>query len=105
MRTETVFSRQVTRADILVNGFFTGEEVSFDFFPPPRPTPVATLFVTKPVGQAGSLRVSIDFDVLGDHIRPRFSAERRRNPVTKFGEMKHLDGRGYDATWHVGWTP
>jgi hypothetical protein len=105
MKTETFLSRLTTRADIHINGFFTGEEVSFDFYPPPRPTPSATLVVSKPVGQTGSLDVTINYDFLGDHIRPRFSAPQRLSPVTQYGEMKHRSGRGYEATWHVGWIP
>jgi hypothetical protein len=113
--TDTLFTHDVTRAFIWVNGFFSGDEFSFDLFPPPRPSPQAHLFVVKPVGvegegitresASGSYGVdTVDFDFLIDHIRPRFAAPHRTNRVTPLGEKKFIEGRNYQAIWNVGWA-
>jgi hypothetical protein len=104
MRTDTFFSRPVTRAEIYVGGFFNGRTTGFDLYPPPRPTPTATLAITHPP-DTDTLGVTPDLDFLIDHIRPVFTAPLRSNPVTTFGEKKFLSGRGYFAAWTVGWVP
>jgi hypothetical protein len=97
-------SRPVTSADIYVNGFFNGLDVEFDLYPPPRPSPTARLVMSKPVDEAAAYGVTVEYDLLIDHVQARFFAEARQNPVTSFGEMKWLDGRAYFGTWRLYWA-
>ena len=58
---ETLFGgKPATRVAIWVNGWYPGgpgNEIEFDIFPPPRPSPTAVLHVVKPVdnGPGGTL--------------------------------------------------
>jgi hypothetical protein len=80
--------------------------------------------VVKPVGvegvgiteesASGSFGVNtVDFDFLGDHIHTRFASPHRNNPITTIGiggietplgKKEFLEGRNYQAVWHVGWA-
>lgn len=97
---------QATEANIWVNGWFPGDPVEFNIYPPPRPSPNATLSLVKPVDRDAALDVTVAANVgtTGDHIQARFSASRRRVPVTDAGEMKWQFGRGYEGTWYVYWS-
>jgi hypothetical protein len=101
---QDVGSRPVTRADIYVNGFFNGQDVEFDLHPPPRPSPTARLVLSKPVDEFAALGLTVEYDFLTDHIRPRFFGAPRQNTVTRFGEMKWLNGRAYYGTWRLYWA-
>ena len=105
IRGETdMLSRPVTRADIYVNGFFNGLDVEFDLHPPPRPSPTARLVLSKPVDESAGFGLTVEYDFLADHVRPRFFGEARENPVTSLGEMRWLNGRGYFGTWRLYWA-
>jgi hypothetical protein len=97
-------SRPVTNADIYVGGFFNGVDVEFDLYPPPRPSPTARLMLNKPVDESAAIGLTVEYDFLPDHVRPRFFATARQSPVTSFGEKKWLNGRAYFGTWRVYWA-
>lgn len=90
-----------------MNGFYTGEPVDFDFFPPPRPSPDAVLDLVKPRDSDASLDVDVSTS-FGPSTGPnrvtvRFSASTRLNRVTGLGEMKWEHGRAYYGLWRVSW--
>jgi LGFP repeat len=116
MRTVAYQGTQATEANIWVNGWFPGDPVEFDIYPPPRPSARATLNLVKPVDQDAALDVTVAANVAntGDHVHARFSASRRHvpvmksgtpfNPLLETGEMKWQSGRKYEGTWHVYWS-
>jgi hypothetical protein len=105
MQTEMFRGHPATRANIWLGGFYTGEPVEIDIFPPPRPSPTARLVLVKPFNSDAALDVSVDFSFISStQVRARFTAATRLNPVTEEGEMKWLRGRGYLGKWMVYWT-
>jgi LGFP repeat len=105
MHTVTFQGTEATEANIWVNGFFPGDPVEFDIYPPPRPSANATLSLQKPVDQDAAIDVTVAFDIAAaeDHVHVRFTASSRHVPVTGMGEMKWQAGRAYEGTWHVYW--
>lgn len=79
-----------TTAQILVNGYFTGEPFSIDLFPPPRPSPIYDLVLEKTRDADAALDVQVDARALpedavfasgrrhGRALRRARSARRRR---------------------------
>lgn len=106
MHTVPYEGTQATEANIWVNGFFPGDPVAFDIYPPPRPSALATLNLNKPVDQDAALDVTVaaNLAATGDHVQARFSASERHVPVTDAGEMKWQPGRTYEGTWYVYWS-
>jgi hypothetical protein len=106
MRTETGAGPPVTVANIWVNGFYTGDPVDIDLFPPPRPSPNAFLFLNKPFDAQAAVDIEASYATDPDFfafVRPHFTASKRHAPVTYTGEMKWQTGRGYMGRWSVGW--
>jgi hypothetical protein len=105
-------NKPATQADIWVNWFFPGgdsptDAVEFDIYPPPRPSPQATLAATSPGDQNEA--VSVIFKPLFPFgpVRVRVTATRREPEVTKFGEMKPRNESvpfGFDGRLHVYWS-
>jgi hypothetical protein len=97
-----------TQADIWVNGWYPGDPIEFDLYPPPRPHPDATLVVNKPVdAQAASgLNFESKMEPLGgwNRVHVRVTAALRQNEVTWLGEMKWETGRGYQGQWYLHWS-
>jgi hypothetical protein len=96
-----------TQADIWVNGWYPGDPIEFDIFPPPRPHPEATLVVNKPVDSQAAF--GIDFQskmepAPANRVHIKINAPLRRNEVTYLGEMKWQTGRGYEGQWYVHWS-
>ena len=97
-----------TQADIWVNGWYPGDPIEFDIFPPPRPHPEATLVVNKPVDSQAAF--GIDFQSKmepapgSSRVHIKITAPLRRNEVTWLGEMKWQSGRGYEGQWYVHWS-
>jgi len=106
MRTETFLGRPATVANVWAGGFYTGDPVEFDIFPPPKPSPDAMLTVVQPRGAAEQVTdVLLENNVdPKSHVRLRFTASPRRVPVTDAGEMKWQRGRGYLGRWYVLWN-
>lgn len=116
MRPETYFpgNRPSTYAGIWVNGYFNGEEVKVDIFPPPRPRPNSTLMVsmTHP-NTAQDVNVRLDFapGPVPTHAILKLSSNTiRHNPVdwpgtsaSGSGKMSWLAGRAYYGVAHVSW--
>ena len=113
---ETLFGgKPATRVGIWVNGWYpggTGNEIEFDIFPPPRPSPTAVLHVVKPVdngpgGYVAAVDVTLDYDIgpalSATKVRLRFSATRRENTVHSDGEMLFAPGRQYWGIWYLYW--
>jgi hypothetical protein len=104
MRTATYRGRPATMAHIWVNGWYTGDPVDIDIFPPPRPSPDALLVVVKPVDADAAFGVNIqDSIVSSTHVRIRFTAPPRRVRVTDAGQMLWEPLRAYYGTWYVFW--
>jgi hypothetical protein len=108
--------KPATRVAIWVNGWYPGgndNAIEFDIYPPPRPSPTATLRVVKPMDSgSGGYRAAVDVELV-DSIRPfgsatyvhlRFTASRRANPVSGDGEMVFLPGRQYWGIWYLYWA-
>jgi hypothetical protein len=105
MLTQSFEGQPATQANIWVNGYYTGEPVSIDIFPPPRPSPDATLNISKPIDAEAALGVNVEFSTpASTHVRVRFTASPRQVEVTDAGEMKWEAGRAYYGRWHVWWT-
>ncbi len=110
---ETLFGgKPATRVAIWVNGWYPGGEnnaIEFDIFPPPRPSPTSVLHVVKPVDSAsGGYRAAVDvnmeYKLWPSHVRLKFTAPLRRNPVSGDGEMLFKSGRQYWGIWYLYWS-
>jgi hypothetical protein len=108
MKSEKFQGHLATRADIWVNGWYPGDPIEFDIFPPPRPSPDARLTVSKPVDEDASFNVGVRFQMLPggtvNHVRVRFTAAERKVEVTDAGEMIWQSRRGYMGQWFLYWT-
>jgi hypothetical protein len=109
MKTQDYEGQKATRADIWVNGWYPGDPIEFDLFPPPRPSPNANLVVVKPVDADAALGVSVEFMfeppglIIPNSVHVRFTAPLRQNTVTGAGEMMWEDLRGYAGQWFLFW--
>ena len=107
---EDAFGGQpATRADIWVNGWYPGDPIEFDIFPPPRPTPTATLVVSKPVDADAVFGVNLEYSLepadAVSHVHIRFTAPYRESRITSAGEMIWEINRGYAGQWYLFWAP
>jgi len=105
---ENAFGGQpATRADIWVNGWYPGDPIEFDVFPPPRPSPDALLAVSKPKDADAAHGVSIEWSLQppggANHVHIRFTAPYRETTVTSYGEMIWEINRGYQGQWYLYW--
>jgi hypothetical protein len=109
MKSERFGGHLTTRADIWVNGWYPGDAIEFDIFPPPRPSPDSTLTLNKPVDADAAFNVNVEFNFAPvsapDHVHVTFTASPRNVEVTDAGEMLFESGRGYEGQWFVGWSP
>ena len=104
-RTEQHQGRAATAAFLWVNGFYTGDPIEVDIYPPPRPSPEASLVIEKPRDDLAAVDVQVETPALSlDHAVVRFSASPRRVEVTDAGEMIWQTGRGYSGKWFVFWS-
>jgi len=97
-----------TQANIWVNGWYPGDPIEFDLFPPPRPHPNATLVVNKPIDADAVLGLNFEsrHDPLGaaNRVHIRITAPIRNNVITDLGEMKWESGREYQGQWFIHWS-
>jgi len=93
-----------TVADIWVNGYFPGDAISFDIWPPPRPTPDAFLTVTRPVDAQAALGLSLSLTTSNTGARVTFTAPHRENDIDLSGKMNWGTLRGYEGEWQVYWS-
>lgn len=108
-----------TRADVWVNGWYpgfdpaggalhSGDPITFEIFPPPRPSPEATLVVNKPVDADAVAGVNLEWAMepagAVSHVRLRLTAPYREGHVTDYGEMIWEINRGYEGQWFVYWS-
>jgi hypothetical protein len=103
MSTRDYQKRPATFADIWVNGFYSGDTVEFDIYPPPRPSAAATLAFAMPADTVG-----VDVSVVGSisertHVHVRVNASTRNVLVNPLGEMMMQSGRNYQGQWRVYW--
>lgn len=109
MKAEQFQGHLATRCDIWVNGWYPGDPIEFDIFPPPRTSPDALLTLSKPVDMDAAFNVSVEFTFqpgeASNHIHVRFTAPRREVEVTDAGEMIFQPLRGYEGQWYLYWTP
>jgi hypothetical protein len=109
MKTQDFEGHTATRADIWVNGWYPGDPIEFDLFPPPRPSPNAQLTIVKPVDADAALGVSVEYRfeppglIIPNSVHVRFSAPLRQNTVTDDGEMMWEFLRGYYGQWFLFW--
>lgn len=87
---------------VWVNGWYSGEPVEVPLYPPPRPTPVATLSILRETGTP----IDVNFtDGAGLWMKVlRFDASRREVDVTEPGEMKWETGRDFKGRWTLSWS-
>jgi hypothetical protein len=108
MKSEEYQGHVATRCDIWVNGWWPGDPIEFDIFPPPRPSPDAVLVVNKPVDEDAAYNVNIEFCVqpagTANRAHIRFNAPLRKHEVTWAGEMIWQTGRGYWGQWYLYWS-
>lgn len=93
-----------TVAEIWVNGYFPGDPVDVDIWPPPRPSPDAFLTVTRPVDAGAAYGVTVALTSSYAGARARFSASHREVEVEGSGKMNWATGRGYEGEWTVYWS-
>jgi LGFP repeat len=98
-----------TRADVWVNGWYPGgAPIEFDIYPPPRPSPDATLVVNKPVdADAAFFGVNIEWSLeppgQANHVHIKFTAPFRENHVDVWGQVHWEINRGYEGQWFLHW--
>ncbi len=96
--------KDATQASVWVNGFYSGDPVSFDIHPPPRPSPQANLVVVGPPPGTGGTDVTVTSSVVDSQfLQLNVSASPRQVEVTDAGEMKWQTGRSYEAVYWVHW--
>jgi hypothetical protein len=109
MKTVTFQGRPTTRADIWVNGWWPGDAIEVNIFPPPRPSPDSILSLNKPVDADAAFNVNLTFSfepaAASNHAHVIFTAARREVEVTSAGEMLFQSGRGYEGQWFIAWSP
>ena len=97
-----------TQANIWVNGWYPGDPIEFDIFPPPRPHPDATLVVNKPIDAQAAFGINFESKMetagAAHRVHIRITAPFRKNVITSLGEMKWQSGRGYEGQWFVHWS-
>ena len=101
-----------TQANVWVNGWYpggAGQEIEFDIFPPPRPSPGAMLVVNKPVDEDAAtdeFQIQYEFAPAGaaNHVHIKISAPRHESFVTDAGEMIWEINRGYEGQWYLFWS-
>jgi len=104
--------KPATQADIWVNWFFSGgdspqDAVEFDIFPPPRPSPQATIGASTPGDQNAAVKVTFKSLSPFGPFRVRVTAARRTPEITKYGEMKPRKETvpfGFDGRLLVYWS-
>jgi hypothetical protein len=93
-----------TVAEIWVNGYFPGDPVDVEIWPPPRPSPDAFLTVTRPVDAGAAYGVTVALTSSYAGAKARFSAPHREVEVEGSGKMNWATGRGYEGEWTVYWS-
>jgi len=98
-----------TRCDIWVNGWYPGDPIEFDIFPPPRPSPDAILTLNKPLDSEATFNVNVEFNFAPgpavSHVHLKITAKRRECEVEDYtGEMYFQSGRGYEGKWFLFWS-
>lgn len=93
-----------TLADIWVTGYFPGDPIDVDLWPPPRPSPDAFLTVIRPKESDAALGVNVTLSTSYSGARARFTAEHREVPVDYTGKMNWETGRGYEGEWQIYWS-
>ncbi len=108
MKAAQRFGHVATRADVWVNGWYPGDPIEFDIFPPPRPSPDSLLTVDKPVDADAAfdvdLTMTMDPPGSPNHAHVTFTAAPREVEVTGAGEMLFQSGRGYEGQWYLFWS-
>ena len=108
MKAEMFQGHLATRADVWVNGWYPGDPIEFDVFPPPRPTPDSLMTLVKPMDADAAFNVNVEFTFepggTANHVHVRITASPRQVEVKGNGEMIFQSGRGYVGQWYVFWS-
>ena len=108
MKTEPRLGHVATRADVWVNGWYPGDPIEFDIFPPPRPSADARLTLDKPVDADAAFNINLQTAIIppgtASHAHVRITAAPRDVNVTDAGEMLFESGRGYEGQWYIFWS-
>ncbi len=93
-----------TVADIWITGYYPGDPIDLDLWPPPRPTPNAFLTVIRPTDADAALGVNLKLtsSYAGAHVQ--FTAQHQEVPVDGSGKMNWATLRGYEGEWLVYWS-
>ena len=103
-RTVTFQNQKSTRTDIDVNGFFFSFPTKVVMYPPPRPSPNASLAIYRTRDQEavlGNLFLNVEF--FHDHVEVAFNGPTTLPPVEEEGEMFQNSGFRYYGTWQLVW--
>ena len=111
VRSITYNGRPATESDTWVNRFFAGgnaptDAVEFDIYPPPRPSPQATLGASTPGNQTGLVGVTFNPLAYGP-VRVHITATPGKPEITRYGQMlmrKDDNVFGFDGRLHVYWN-
>jgi len=108
MKMERFQGHLATRCDIWVNGWYPGDPIEFDIFPPPRPSPDAILTLNKPLDSDAAFNVNVEYNFAPgpatSYVHVKFTASPREVEVTDAGEMIFESGRGYEGQWYLFWS-
>ena len=88
-----------------MTGYYPGDPIDVDLWPPPRPTPDAILNLSKPLDKDAALGLSVSVSMTYAGARARFTAPHREVDVDLSGKMNWVTGRGYEGEWDVYWSP
>jgi hypothetical protein len=91
--------------DIWINGYYPGDPVEVNLWPPPRPTPDSYLTVIKPVDAEAAMDIDVAVSTSYAGAKATFSAPTHREvDVDGSGKMNWGFLRGYEGEWEVYWS-
>jgi hypothetical protein len=93
-----------TVADIWVTGYYPGDPIDLDLWPPPRPTPDAFLTVVRPKDQDAALGVNLQLTTSFAGARVHYTAPHQEVPVDGSGKMNWAPLRAYEGEWQIYWS-
>lgn len=103
MRGEKYNNKDATVAIVWVNNYYTGQEISFNIYPPPRPTPTSKLVVASE--KETPFKITIDEGAPLNYLQIKISSVQKHiSPVGDFGDLIWTLGGGtFRGKYHVYW--
>ncbi len=91
--------------EIWITGYYPGDPIEVNLWPPPRPTPDSYLTVIKPVDAESALDIEVGITTSYAGAKAKFSSSTHREvDVDHSGKMNWQSGRGYEGEWEVYWS-